>query len=383
MKAPAPDIATAVLSPAERAFYRRQMTLPTVGEGGQLRLRSARVLVVGAGGLGCPALLYLAAAGVGHLTVCDGDPVEASNLHRQVAYAYADIGRPKAAAIAERLRAQNPFVGVESVAYPLVPGDALERIRGHDLVLDCTDNFAAKFLLHDACWLLDVPLVQASIYQFDGQLTVYRRAAAAGCLRCLFPEQPEEGCTGTCADVGVLGVVPGVLGALQAAEALSLLLAGTCAAERATLFFDLRSGRSTQVARPRNPHCPLCGETPVLCGIDPARYAAEPAWTLDLAALGDRLEERYTIVDVRSPDEHAAGPDQVRALRNVPAREIDALAALTTDMPLLLVCARGVRSRQAADELRRRGRTDVYSLRQGVDALPARNVCVARATVSS
>lgn len=374
MKDSVPDGPSGPFAPAELAFYRRQMTLSTVGEGGQLRLRSARVLVVGAGGLGCPALLYLAAAGVGRLTVCDGDPVEATNLHRQIAYAYADIGRPKAAAIAERLRAQNPFVQIESVEQPLVPGNALDRIRGHDVVLDCTDNFATKYLLHDACWLLDIPLVQASIYQFDGQLNVYRRAAGAGCMRCLFPEQPEEGCTGTCAEVGVLGVVPGVLGTLQAAETLALLLAGTAVSERATLFFDIRSGLSTQVVRARNPRCPLCGDTPTLSSIDPARYAAEPEWSIDLESLGGQLHDLYTVVDVRTREEHAAGPDRMRAFHNVPSGEIDTLASLSTGKPLLLVCARGVRSRQAASELRRRGRTDVYSLRQGVDALAAPSV---------
>ena len=358
------------LTPAEHDFYRRQMVLPFVGEAGQEKLRGAKVLVVGAGGLGCPALQYLAAAGIGTITVCDGDPVDTSNLHRQILYAHADAGRPKVEAAAERLRAQNPFITVLTVNTPATPDNIANILAGQDVVLDCTDNFRAKFLLHDACWLAGVPLVQAAIYQTEGWLQVFRRDAGAGCLRCLYPEIPEEGCTGTCAQVGVLGVVPGVLGTMQASETLKLLLGQDGVADRATRMLDLQSGHFAAIARSRNPSCPLCGDAPRICGIVLSEYSSDPPWVLDVHALGAAGLAAYTLVDVRTPEEHAAGPAQARDLPNYCSSAPAALLRLPRGRRYLLVCARGLRSRNTAAELRRQSRDDFFSLRQGVDQLP-------------
>ena len=359
------------MTPLEHDFYRRQMVLPFVGEAGQERLRGAKVLVVGAGGLGCPALQYLAAAGVGTITICDPDPVEASNLHRQILFTPADAGRPKSEVAAERLRAQNPFINVRAVTAAAAPGNVAGLLAGQNVVLDCTDNFRAKFLLHDACWLAGIPLVQAAIYQTEGWLQVFRREAGAGCQRCTYPDIPEEGCTGTCAQVGVLGVVPGVLGTMQASETLKLLLGQDGVADQGLIMLDLQSMLFTAISRGRNSSCPLCGDAPRITGITAGEYTSDPAWVLDLEKLGTTGLAGYTLVDVRTPAEHQNGPSSALGLPNYCSTNPAALLDLPRGRPYLLVCARGMRSRNAAAELRRQGRDDFFSLRQGVDALPA------------
>ncbi|HZH97503.1 MAG TPA: ThiF family adenylyltransferase, partial [Fimbriimonadaceae bacterium] len=208
---------------AEAAYYARQVRLPDLGQEGQSKLKAARVLVVGAGGLGSSALLYLAASGVGKIGISEDDVLSPSNLHRQVLYNWADVGKPKAALAARRLLALNPFVTAE-VHARITTDNALAIFQDYDLVLDCTDNFRSKFLLSDAAVAARKPLVQASIYQYEGQLHVYDPKVNSPCLRCTWPEIPAEDCVGSCAEVGVMGVLPGVFGALQASEAIKLIL---------------------------------------------------------------------------------------------------------------------------------------------------------------
>jgi adenylyltransferase/sulfurtransferase len=357
---------------AEAAFYRRQVALPFVGAAGQRRLRQSSVLVVGAGGLGCPALAYLAAAGVGRIVIADGDTVDATNLHRQVLYAHADVGRRKAEVAAERLRAHNPFIEVLGFPVAVAPENLGALLPDQDAVLDCTDNFAAKYLLHDACHLAGIPLAMASIHRMEGQLQVFRPGADAGCLRCLWPEVPPPGCVGTCAEDGVLGVVPGILGAWQASEALKILLGMPGVADREVVRIDLAGNALSRLVRRRDPACPLCGASPRIRGIDPAEYAPVPPWQIGLATLSDAELRACRIIDVRSPGEHAAGPAAARALDNIPAQDLPALLALPRGPRYLLVCARGLRSAQAAARLREAGRDDVFALREGAEALSAR-----------
>ncbi|GMV37604.1 MAG: hypothetical protein AMXMBFR61_21120 [Fimbriimonadales bacterium] len=267
---------------SEEAYYSRQTLLPQLAGGGQQRLRDARVLVVGAGGLGCAALPYLVAAGVGQVSVCDSDPVDVSNLHRQVLFSANDIGRRKAEVAAERLRSLNPFVSVAAYPYRLAAENVEALVSDHDVVLDCTDNFETKFLLNDACVALGTPLVQASIYQMEGQIQLI--APGSGCLRCQWPETPPSGCVGSCAEVGVLGVLPGLFGVLQATETIKLITGiGECLT-RTLLLVDLRTYQVTRLERPPNPSCPACGPRS-----SAARYPASRAAESSRGAVGISL----------------------------------------------------------------------------------------------
>lgn len=340
-------------------YYGRQTCLREVGAAGQAKLAAARVLVVGAGGLGCAAIPYLAAAGVGTLGICDFDRVEASNLHRQVLYGARDVGRPKAALAARFAQRLNPLIAVRAHPERLTAANAAGLLGDYDLVLDCTDNFATKFLLNDTAVALAKPLVQASVYQLEGQLHVYAPAAAGGCLRCVWPETPPEGCVGTCAEAGVLGVVPGVFGALQAAEALKFLLGWGTLLSDGLLLLDLATLTTTRIRRVANPHCPTCGRA---AGTPPPPAPVE----LDAWAPGRDLAG-WTVVDLR--EAHEARPEVALgtpAWRHHPLSRLDDwLGTLDRGQPCLFVCARGVRSSQLVHRLRREGWTQAYSLAGG------------------
>lgn len=256
-----PDAGLPTLSPEERARYRRHLMLPELGEAGQRRLKAARVLLVGAGGLGSPVALYLAAAGVGTLGVAEFDAVDAGNLQRQVLYGTGDLGRPKAEAARDRLRDLNPNVEVGVHAARLEAGNARALVGGYDLAVDATDNLAARYALSDACVALGRPLVHGSVFRFEGQVAVL--AAPGGpCYRCLHPEPPPEGSVPAAADVGVLGVVPGLVGLLQAAEAVKWIAGlGEPLVGRLLLVDALRMEFRT-VRLPRDPACPACASRP-------------------------------------------------------------------------------------------------------------------------
>lgn len=243
------------------ARYARQLALPEIGEDGQRKLRDGRVLLVGAGGLGSPAALYLAAAGVGHLALVDDDRVERSNLQRQVLHGDAAAGRPKVESARERLQQLNPGVTVEGVAARIDPQNARTLLAGQHLVIDGSDNFATRYAVNAACVALGIPAVHGSVFRFEGQVTVFWPARPDGggpCYRCLYPEPPPPELAPSCAEAGVLGVVPGVIGLLQASEALKLLLGiGTPLVGRLLHFDALRAGFE-EFDVPRNPNCPTC-----------------------------------------------------------------------------------------------------------------------------
>jgi adenylyltransferase/sulfurtransferase len=247
----------------EAAYYSRQRRLPELRDKGQQALHDTRILVVGAGGLGSAALPMLAGAGIGHLGICDFDRLEVSNLHRQFLYGQGDIGRPKAALAASRLSATNPFIKIQAIEQRVAPGNVASLIADYDLVLDCTDNFATKFLLNDACVSADKPLVSASVHRFEGQILASEADNQAGCLRCLWPEPPCIACDNkSCEDTGILGAVPATVGAMQAMEAIKIVLGLQSDASSHLLVWDGLSSSITRLKRRRDTACIACGAGP-------------------------------------------------------------------------------------------------------------------------
>ncbi len=348
--------------------YSRQMTLKEVGAAGQAKLRAARVLVVGAGGLGVPALSYLAGAGIGRIGIVDGDRVDPSNLHRQPMYALADAGQMKAQLAAARLHALNPDVDVQVYGLKLTAANGAELLAGWDLVIDCTDNFSSKFLLNDLCVRAGKPLILSSIYQYEGQLQVIRSERGGACLRCIWPEATRDGLVGNCAEAGVLGPVPGVFGSLQALEALKLLLDLPGQLGDELLVMDLLTMQVSRMKARRAAAC-LAGPCTRIPGagatVDPAKLE------LCFASLADAQAEDYAIIDVREPVEVAAQPIPASGARHIPLKALlrDS-QQLASSGKYLIVCASGVRSLAAAQELTARGFNAVRSLTGGLSGLP-------------
>lgn len=241
--------------------YARHIVLPGVGGAGQARLKQSAVLVVGAGGLGSPVLMYLAAAGVGRLGLVEMDRVDVSNLQRQVLFDTTTLGQHKAEVAKSRLESLNPHIQVEAHAERVTSENALRLLQPYDLVIDCTDNFPTRYLLNDACVLLDKPLVYGAIHQFEGQLSVFHHQGGP-CYRCLFPQPPRPGAVPSCAEAGVFGVLPGVIGSLMAAEAIKVLLGLGDVLSGKLLLYDGLQARFHRVGFPRRPDCPVCGEQP-------------------------------------------------------------------------------------------------------------------------
>lgn len=343
----------------------RQQHLPEIGAEGQARLAESSVLVVGAGGLGCAALQYLAGAGVGRLGVCDGDRVEVSNLHRQPLYGIADLGAPKAELAAIRIRDINPFVEVAVHPTRVETETVEELLSGYAVVLDCTDGLDTKFLLNDACVVFSKTLVQAAIYQYEGQLWVFDPDSETPCLRCVWPEMPAPECAGTCAEGGVLGSVAGALGCLQATETLKQILGLPGKLSGETLFVDLLSYTTHRVRSQRDVACPVCG----LCPAPPSLAVASPLEVEPAALKGDWLED-FQLIDIREDHEIGRSPLPDFPHVKLPITRFDLeRAPIPNDRPCLLVCNHGSRSRQLAAALRERGWHNVHSLRGGLTAL--------------
>lgn len=341
-------------------IYARQMRLAEVGEAGQARLGAAHVIVVGAGGLGCAALSALAAAGVGTLGIVEHDVVQASNLHRQMLYTADDIGKPKAQRAAVRLAALNPLIRVNIHPEKLTGSNVDALLGSYDIVLDCTDNFPTKYLLSDAAMRLRKPVIQASIYRFEGQLLVIDPADDHGCLRCLFREPPAPGMVGDCAEVGVLGTVPATFGTLQANEAIKLILG--LPVMRDLLLFDLLSLDKQTIKRRRRADC-RCNHPELENEMPEIDYVVQ---TDDRMAA---LRSRFRLIDVREGWEVEALP--VAGALHMPTSAFD-LSVLDApkDQPLLVICAKGVRSTAVTEYLRAQGWTQCYNLAGGVASLP-------------
>jgi len=366
------------LSPAELARYSRHLLLGEVGAAGQERLRAARVLVVGAGGLGSPAALYLAASGIGTLGVVDCDVVEVSNLQRQVLFDTQDVGRAKADAAREHLVALNPQISVVAHALELKAANVAELVHQYDVVVDGCDRVATRYLVNDACVIFAKPLVSAAIYRFEGQAMTYVPGRGP-CYRCLFPDV-GAGVTPSCAEAGVLGVLPGVLGAIQATEAIKIILGiGELLIGR-LLTYDALAMRFGDFAFARRPDCAVCGDHPDICAPrdSVARGAAVPPGVrrlapAELAAMrGEpgQQAEPVQLVDVREPHEFAAG-HLARAL-SIPLGQIERrVAELARDATIVFVCRTGARSAQAAAIAARHGVPRIAQLEGGLLAFAA------------
>jgi len=343
--------------------YSRQISLPEIGTAGQARLTAARVLVVGAGGLGCPVLQYLAGAGVGCLGIVDADVLDASNLHRQPLYSLADVGRPKAELAAAAVARLNPSVKVETYPIRFDAQNALELAQQFDLVIDCSDNFRTKFLVNDAAVLTRKAAVFASVYQYEGQLQVYKPSPDHACLRCLWPQASEDGIVGNCAEAGVLGPVPGALGTLQALLVLKILLnlPGQLEGELRLLNFMDFSQLTLQARRRGECHAPECAFIHA-----PSTAPVDADLVITLPSLGAAERQGLEVIDIRNDDELARRPSGARhiAMANLLA---DA-GQLSTTGRYLLLCASGKRSLASARALRARGYC-VQSLAGGLDAL--------------
>jgi sulfur-carrier protein adenylyltransferase/sulfurtransferase len=348
------------LSELERARYGRHFTLPQVGVEGQRQLKRSRVLIVGAGGLGSPAALFLAGAGVGTLGLVDFDVVDATNLHRQLLHGTRDVGRPKLASARDRLHDVNPHVQLELHETRLTSANALEIMRGYDVILDGTDNFATRYLVNDACVLLGTPNVYGSIFRFEGQASVFATPDGP-CYRCLYPEPPPPGSVPSCAEGGVLGVLPGLVGTLQATEAIKLCLGiGTSLAGR-LLLIDALGMQFHTVRINRDPSCPMCGTRTMRALIDYDAFCGTPAPSVgaeaEIATLTPRevaaklkRGDAFDLIDVRELAEWEAG--HVAGAELVPLGTLaGALDGRDRSREVVVMCHSGGRSARAARQL--------------------------------
>ena len=369
-----PDRPTHDLAPDEYARYSRHLLLPEIGVDGQRALRQARVLLIGAGGLGSPAALYLAAAGVGTLGLVDFDAVDVSNLQRQVLHGTSDVGRSKLDSARDRLRDINPLVHVEGFPVRLNAENAREIAEGFDLILDGTDNFATRYLVNDLCVLLGVPNVYGSIFRFDGQASVFATAEGP-CYRCLYREPPPAGLVPSCAEGGVLGVLPGLVGTIQATEAIKLITgAGTPLIGR-LLLVDALHWRQRTVRVRRDPQCPACGTREIQDLTDAVELCASPDLDaifgavpeIEPSLLAARLAagESLDVLDVREPHEWTIA--RIEGARLIPLAALESrLGELAQDREIVVHCKVGARSAQAVRRLRAAGFRNVSNLAGGI-----------------
>lgn len=359
-----------MLSSRERSRYARHLSLPEVGPEGQERLRNGSVLIVGAGGLGSPAALYLAAAGVGRIGLVDFDLVDESNLQRQVLFDTRSIGLPKLDVASDRLSALNPDVRVTAHGSRLTSQNALEILRDYDVVLDGSDNFPTRYLVNDACVFLGKPDVYGSIFRFAGQASVFR-SGEGPCYRCLYGEPPPPGLVPSCEEGGVLGVVPGLIGIIQATEAMKLLLGRGKTLVGRLLLVDTLQMSFREIAVPRNPACVVCGPSPsvtslidyeAFCGtrVPPGDAELSPA-----EAKAKATRERAFLLDVRDPSEWSQA--RIDGAKLIPLRELPRrIDEVPRDREIICYCATGIRSAHAAKALRDAGFARVSNLAGGI-----------------
>jgi molybdopterin/thiamine biosynthesis adenylyltransferase/rhodanese-related sulfurtransferase len=351
-----------VLSKQEQSRYQKQTILPEIGLAGQEKLCAARVLVIGAGGLGCPVLQYLAAAGVGTLGVADGDVVDLSNLQRQVLYTVNDIGQRKADVAEHKLRALNPHIDI--ITYPcyIDSGNVAGTIRDYDIIVDGSDNFATRYLVNDACVMQNKPMVSGAIYKFEGQVSVFNYKDGPT-YRCIFPEPPQEGESPNCADIGVIATLPGIIGSIQANEVIKiitgvgevlsgkLLVIDTLTMQSHTFHFKLNAANKKITRLPDSPQ--------------PCKVAVP---TINYAELQNKMNNKAVqLVDVREAGEH-----QIRNIGgvNIPLSGLEAGSSmLHPEITTVLYCASGVRSRNAGELLLQKGFKEVFTLEHGINAV--------------
>jgi molybdopterin/thiamine biosynthesis adenylyltransferase/rhodanese-related sulfurtransferase len=368
--------AAATLSKEEIQRYSRHLIMPEVGMDGQLKLKQAKVLCIGTGGLGAPLGLYLAAAGVGRIGLVDFDTVDSTNLQRQILFSTQDVGRPKIAAAADRLRGLNPDIQIDTFETRLTSENALELFKDYDIIVDGTDNFPTRYLVNDACILLGKPNVYGSIFRFEGQITVFGHPGGP-CYRCLYPEPPPPGLVPSCAEGGVLGVLPGIVGSIQAAETLKLIIGKGESLVGRLLLFDALAMRFRELKLRKDPECPVCGENPTVtklidyvqfCGIR-GEEAPAPQMTVpeiapkELKFRLDRGDDLY-ILDVREPHEF-----QICNLGGhlIPLGDLSRrVNELDSSREIVAHCRSGKRSAEAVEFLRSAGFRKIWNLKGGI-----------------
>jgi adenylyltransferase/sulfurtransferase len=363
------------LTPDDVRRYSRHLIMPEVGVEGQRKLKAASVLCIGAGGLGSPAALYLAAAGIGRLGIVDFDAVDFSNLQRQILHGTADVGRPKLQSARDRLAAINPDVRIDAYETALTSKNALELFRDYDVILDGTDNFPTRYLVNDACVLLKKPNAYGSIFRFEGQASVFAFPGGP-CYRCLYPEPPPPGLVPSCAEGGVLGVLPGVIGTIQATETIKLILGAGQPLVGRLLLYDAFNMRFRELKLRRDPQCPVCGDHPTVrelidyeqfCGVAPAPAAVPETTVEELKARIDRGDRLY-ILDVREPNEfqicRIPGSTLI-PLGELPKR-LDELPSGAGAPDIVVHCKVGGRSAKAVKQLVDQGFTRVQNLKGGI-----------------
>ncbi len=368
------------LSNDEIRRYSRHLILPEVGMAGQKKICSTSVLCIGAGGLGSPIAMYLAAAGIGKIGLVDFDTVDFSNLQRQLLHGTSDVGRPKAESARDTIQDLNPNVEVVLHNTRLSSDNALDIIGQYDIVVDGTDNFPTRYLTNDACVLLRKPNVYGSIFRFDGQASVFAPHLGGPCYRCLYPEPPPPGMVPSCAEGGVLGVLPGIIGCIQATEILKLALAKGSSLIGRLLLFNALDMKFKELKLRRDPQCPLCGEHPSIhqlidyeqfCGI-PAEPAApdqnpDEVSVQDMKKALDDPKLGIRVIDVREPDEH-----QIARIQGVPLLPLSVLPQRFTELDpnqqIYIHCKSGVRSLKALRFLREQGFKYVKSVKGGIQA---------------
>jgi sulfur-carrier protein adenylyltransferase/sulfurtransferase len=379
--APAGEPITPVsLSKDEILRYSRHLIMPEVGMQGQLKLKNAKVLMVGAGGLGAPLGLYLSAAGIGRIGVVDFDVVDFTNLQRQVIHGTKDVGRPKLDSAADHMLDINPNVHIDRYEVPLDSSNALEILKPYDLVIDGTDNFPTRYLVNDACVILKKPNVYGSIFRFEGQASVFAYPGGP-CYRCLYPEPPPPGLVPSCAEGGVLGILPGVIGLIQATEAVKLILGAGEPLVGRLLLYDALAMRFRELKLRRNPDCPVCGDHPTItelidyqqfCGVtvqEPVPAPGVSETEIDPVEVKAKMErgDNFVLLDVREPHEYL--------ICNIPFAKLIPLGdlpkrvnELDSAVEIVAHCKSGVRSAKACDFLRQAGFRKVKNMKGGITA---------------
>ncbi len=370
------------LSPKELERYARHLSLPQVGLEGQEKLKAAKVLCIGAGGLGSPLAMFLAAAGVGKLGLVDADVVDGSNLHRQLLHGESDIGRKKLASAAETLKEVNPHVELALHETRFEAANAMDLARGYDLIIDGTDNFPTRYLSNDVAFFLGIPNVYGSIYQFEGQVSFFHPHGGGPCYRCLFPTPPKPGMVPSCAEGGVFGVLPGIIGSLQATEAIKHVLGIGDSLKGRLVHLDTLSMRIRTFQLRKDPQCPLCGETPTItklvdyeafCGLTSENAESELKMNPDTNAIdwtptmvASQWEKRaITLVDVREDFERSIC--QIDGALAIPLGQLsEHLDELPRDRQVVFFCKSGIRSVSAIVKAREAGFNDAVHLAGGI-----------------
>jgi sulfur-carrier protein adenylyltransferase/sulfurtransferase len=362
------------LSRDELARYARQINLAQVGEEGQRRLKKARVLCIGAGGLGSPAALYLAAAGIGTIGIVDQDTVDPSNLHRQLLHGTADVGREKTDSARSRLLAINPTIEIETYTTRLSAGNAIDLIHNYDIVLDGSDNLPTRYLSSDVCVWERKPNIYGSVHQFEGQASLFAPHLGGPCYRCLFPEPPPPEAIPSCAEAGVLGVVPGLLGIIQALEAIKLIIGAGDNLIGRLLHIDALTMRFREFNIRPDPNCPVCGQAPTITEpIDYEQFCSRASASRVRGISATQLQEmisrgeKVALVDVREPFEFEIA--RIASSQLIPLGAIpDRLTEITQSEKTVVMCKSGARSARAIEFLRSKGFDNLLNLEGGLDA---------------